>query len=82
MQAKIRTFDKRDVSFTLWTLFYKNHMPRGKRLNSAIICKSCSHQNFVTRLKSGTLKDYKRKKFCSWCKKATEHKAKEIKGGY
>lgn len=57
-------------------------MPRGKRTNTTVVCKDCSHQNYVIRLKPGTLKDYHRKKFCKWCDKRTEHKAKEIKGGY
>ncbi len=57
-------------------------MPRGKRTNTSLICKVCSHHNYVTRLKAGTLKDYHRSKYCPWCMKKAEHRAKEIKGGY
>ena len=57
-------------------------MPRGKRINSSLICKDCGEQNYTSRLKRDKIKEYNRKRFCNSCRKHTEHKAKEIKGGY
>ena len=59
-------------------------MPRGKRTNTALRCAECenSADNYVIRLLKETIKVFKRKKYCPTCHKRTEHKAKEVKGGY
>lgn len=59
-------------------------MPRGKRTNTTLRCTKCERpqDNYVIRLLREALKVFKPKKFCPECRVHTEHKAKEIKGGY
>lgn len=59
-------------------------MPRGKRTNTALRCTECDNaaDNYVIRLIKDTIKAFTRRKYCSKCRHHTEHKAKEIKGGY
>jgi len=59
-------------------------MPRGKRTNTALRCQECEkkNDNYVVRLLKENIKVFNRSKYCPFCRKHTEHKGKEIKGGY
>jgi len=48
---------------------------KGARIIVGLICKTCNRQNYITeRNKINTPEKLNLKKYCSHCKKITEHK--------